>query len=142
MSNNTTIILGAVCVLLIVILIGKGCQEAFGNPKIGPAELQKYALELKNLSDAGKPVIKFEHFGNAVSDAVVKKVKSAAGVVASGQGKRIGDFEKIIGGEISPIAFARIMESQRNGTLTDSRVREILDTGGMMSRGLTGQAGH
>lgn len=136
-ESKTFFLVGAVLVLVVLaIVFGNKCAEMFSN--VPKTSLSSAISNLKELSEAGTPAIKFEHFGDALSDDKVKKIMQAAGVVGSGQGKNIMDFQKIVGGDISPIVFANIMQSQRAGKLTPDRVREILNTQGMQSKGLTG----
>jgi hypothetical protein len=141
MPDKTLFLLGAVFLLVIVsIVFGGKCMEMFSNSNASVNnKLSTAVANLKELSDAGMPAIKFEHFGDAVSDEKIKKIMQAAGLIGSGQGKNIIDFEKIVGGEVSPIVFATVMQSYRAGKLTPDRVREILNTKGMQSKGLTGQ---
>lgn len=123
----------SVLLLLVILVIFNNmpCQESFADSK-----LTKAVSSLKKLEAEGTPAITFEHFGNAISDSKIVNILQAANEVAAGEGN-LSTFQKAVGGTVSPIVFAHIMHSQRSGILTPDRVREILNTGGMQSKGLT-----
>lgn len=124
-DNTLTIVLVATIALVIFVLLGKSCYEHFTDRS-----------ELATLAEKVQGIVKIEAFeANTYSDADLKKMIRAAEKINKNKGN-IMDFEKESGFELEPLVYAHMMDSLRKGKLDVRRLREIILSNGMQSRGL------
>ena len=125
-DKTLTIVLVAAVALVLFVLLGKSCYEHFTTK-----------TELGNIAQQVQGLVKIESFSaGSLSDADLRKMIRVAKKVNKKKGNFM-DFKDESGFDVEPLVYARMMESLRAGKLDVKRLREILLSDGMQSRGLS-----